>query len=91
MAGLVKQGIPPVTNCLLQCLLADIVVQQQSGHSQKQRQLLPVLQQVGNHRSPQGRVGLDTPLVELPYKPDVEFLHRRAAFGLVKEQTFLGR
>ena len=90
VVGLVKQGIPPVSDGLFQRPLADVIVQRRSGYAQEERQLLPVPEQVRN-RAAQRRIGLHAPLVELLQKPDVEFLHRWTAFGLVKEQSFLGR
>ena len=90
VAGLVEQGILAVSDCLFQRPFADVVVQGRPGHAQEERQFLPMPQQVRN-RPAQRRVGLHPPLVELPAKPDVEFLHGRAAFGLMKEQPLLGR
>ena len=52
--------------------------------------LTPVPKQVLD-RPAQRRVRLHQPLVELPHKPGVEFLHHRAALGLVKQQPLLGR
>jgi len=90
MRSLVEQRIPPMPDGLLQCPFADVIVQWRPRHAQEERQPFPALQQVRN-RPAERRVGLHTPLVELPYKPDVEFLHCRPALRLVKEQAFLGR
>ena len=88
MAGPVKQGVPPMTDRLFQCLFTDVIVQGGSGHAQEQRQLLPVLQQVRDGPA-QRRVRLHQPLVKLPHKPGMEFLHDRTALGLMKLQACL--
>ena len=53
-AGLEKQGVLAVQDGTLQRPFADVVVQRRTGHAQKQCQLFPVLQHVGNRRAQRG-------------------------------------
>ena len=68
VVGLVEQGVLAVEDRLLQRPFADIVVQRGAGLAQEERQLLPVLEQVGDGLA-QRRVGLHLPLVELRAQP----------------------
>lgn len=85
---LVEQGILAVKDRPFQRPFAEIIVERGTRRAQEERQLRPVLQQVSDG-SAQRRVRLDQPLVELPHKPDVKFLHDRTALGLVKLQACL--
>jgi hypothetical protein len=75
---------------LLQRALANVVVKRRAGHAQKQRELRPVLEHVGD-RAAQARIGLDPMLVELLPKPALELCHAGAALGMVELQALLGR
>lgn len=86
--GLIEKGVLAVKDRPFQRPFADIIVERGTRHAQEKRQLRPVLQQIPDGLA-QRRVRLDQPLVELPHKPDVKFLHDRTAVGLVKLQACL--
>ncbi len=76
--GLVEQRILAVQNRFLQGPLADVVVQRSTRLTQEQSQLLPVPQHVLDGAT-EGRIGLCQLLVQLPFQPIVQLLHRRPA------------
>jgi len=59
-----------------------------SGLTQEERQLLPVLEHVGDGFAQPG-VGLHQSVLELPNEPRLQFFHQRTALGLMELQTIL--
>jgi len=74
----------------LQGPFAQIVVQGSAALSQKQRQRLPVPQQIRD-RLPQARVRLHLPLGKLRLQPIMQLVHYRPTMLLVKTQPLLRR
>ncbi len=72
----------------LQGSLAKAIVEGRAGLAQKQGQLFPVPEHVGDRLAKTG-VGLDEPILELPGKPRVKRIHDRAALGLMELQAGL--
>jgi hypothetical protein len=75
-------------NGFLQCTLDQIVVDRGSRHSQKQRELFPMSQQVGD-RLPQTGVRLRSPLLELDIRLGAQFVHHRPTMLLVEVKTLV--
>jgi hypothetical protein len=70
----------------LQRPLAEIIAQRGAGHAQKQRQLVPVVLQVGD-RLTESRIGLHGVCLELGGHPVLQRLHPRATLLLVQESA----
>ena len=78
----IEKRILAMADRFFQSPLADVIVQRGSGFVQKERQLLPVSEQIIDGGA-QSRVRLDELFVELPMQPTLQFRHRRLAVGLM--------
>ena len=65
---LIEKGILAMENRFLQASLANIVIKRGSGLSEKQRETIPVFEQVANGPA-QARVGLDLLFFQLRRQP----------------------
>src|ERR1035437_7786749 len=85
-----KQRVLAMQDRFLQCPLHQIIVQRCSRFPQKQREFLPVIEQIRD-RLTQTEVRLYFPFRELRATPDLQLFHDRPAMLLMEGEALFGR